>query len=620
MEKLYNYILSGLANYVMMGEISSPEFTHYLRSLEPHLKRLREFYRNKNQWELFPNFHEVQAAYMISYYPQYVEMTEEILVNLREQGFLNKFDEKIKSNLLETTGSLNVCIVGFSGIPEVVALCRYIETYFPADEYGEMKGVLNIHTFDAAYSYWAMSRYLTKSYILPELCRNDYCCVYPHQLDLSIQGEWEIFQEVLQTSSLLLFPNYSQRLEEEEETSVIETLKTIVKRVSSGLIIFSNLYESELGKTILSHLQSSFQELSDLYVVEAVSPKRLVSRLSLPDGVGENLLGNEEIDFQFLAVAKDNAEFYLKRGRDRGIQGNIEGAIKDFTQAINLNPHHSVGYFVRGLAYYNQRNLEAAIEDYNQAITLNPNYAYAYYNRGNAYQKQGNLEGAIEDYNQAITLNPNYASTYYNRGLAYYNQGNLEAAIEDYNQAITLNPNDASTYYNRGLAYYNQGNLGAAIEDYNQAINLNSNYAYAYYNRGNAYYNQGNLGAAIEDYNQAINLNPNYAYVYHNRGLAHYNQENLEDAIEDYNQTIALYPNYAYAYYNRGNAYQKQGNLEAAIEDYNQAITLNPNQALFYKKRGVTRGEKGDLEGAIKDFNQAMNLDPNYAQTQESTS
>lgn len=64
-------------------------------------------------------------------------------------------------------------------------------------------------------------------------------------------------------------------------------------------------------------------------------------------------------------------------------------------------------YFQRGLAHYETCDLEQAIADYTNALELDPNLADAYFNRGGANYHSGNLEQALRDYEQYLELAPN---------------------------------------------------------------------------------------------------------------------------------------------------------------------------------------------------------------------
>ncbi len=105
--------------------------------------------------------------------------------------------------------------------------------------------------------------------------------------------------------------------------------------------------------------------------------------------------------------------------------------------------HYNSGTSAQDNGYYLQ-----AIREYNEAIRLNPEYVWAYNARGTAYDDLGRHERAIQDYNEAIRLDPEFATVYYNRGYAYYDLGQYERAIQDYNEAVRLGgPLDFWTEY-----------------------------------------------------------------------------------------------------------------------------------------------------------------------------
>jgi tetratricopeptide (TPR) repeat protein len=58
----------------------------------------------------------------------------------------------------------------------------------------------------------------------------------------------------------------------------------------------------------------------------------------------------------------------------------------------------------RGIARSAEGDQQGAIADYTQAITLNPNHVNAYYNRATARANLGDKKGATEDYQKAADL------------------------------------------------------------------------------------------------------------------------------------------------------------------------------------------------------------------------
>lgn len=95
-------------------------------------------------------------------------------------------------------------------------------------------------------------------------------------------------------------------------------------------------------------------------------------------------------------------------------------------------------YHARGRNYYRNGEFDLAIKDYNQALALNPRSAYLYKDRGIAYGKLGKLNEAVADYTQAIKLYPGFAVAYYHRAVTYFKLGEYDKALQDLYQAKDL--------------------------------------------------------------------------------------------------------------------------------------------------------------------------------------
>ncbi len=65
-----------------------------------------------------------------------------------------------------------------------------------------------------------------------------------------------------------------------------------------------------------------------------------------------------------------------------------------------------VAYHNRGLAYAAKDELDGAVADYTKAIELNPNYGPAFEDRGRVYARKGDYTRAIADVTRASELAP----------------------------------------------------------------------------------------------------------------------------------------------------------------------------------------------------------------------
>ncbi|MBC7853201.1 MAG: tetratricopeptide repeat protein, partial [Pirellulaceae bacterium] len=95
-------------------------------------------------------------------------------------------------------------------------------------------------------------------------------------------------------------------------------------------------------------------------------------------------------------------------------------------------------WFNRGELRYEQGDFNGAVQDYSQALRIAPKDAAAYNSRGHAYYRLGGIREAMRDYDQAVRLNPRDAAILTNRGDAHAFQGNYALAAQDFREAIRL--------------------------------------------------------------------------------------------------------------------------------------------------------------------------------------
>lgn len=119
------------------------------------------------------------------------------------------------------------------------------------------------------------------------------------------------------------------------------------------------------------------------------------------------------------SVKPRGPQAFLQRGEIRRKQGDLDGAIADYTEAIRLDPADKWPYNRRGFVRLVQGDFDGAIADITEAIRLDPEDAMAYQNRAIARQNKGDLDGAVADYNEARRRNLNNAVTNDNQASAH---------------------------------------------------------------------------------------------------------------------------------------------------------------------------------------------------------
>ena len=133
-----------------------------------------------------------------------------------------------------------------------------------------------------------------------------------------------------------------------------------------------------------------------------------------------------------------SADDFSQRGITRFEKNDLEGAIADFTKAIELNGHQlEFCFYFRGIALYRLGRLDDALADLSKAINLKQHPRF-YDDRGNLLAQKGDFDGALVDLNRAIEIDPKYAKAYGDRGIVRLLRGDDADAELDFEKCFEL--------------------------------------------------------------------------------------------------------------------------------------------------------------------------------------
>jgi protein O-mannosyl-transferase len=204
-----------------------------------------------------------------------------------------------------------------------------------------------------------------------------------------------------------------------------------------------------------------------------------------------------------------------------------------WTDAIEKGYKNPLAYNNRGHYYRQQNKTALALRDYEEALKINPRYFRTLNNRGKILFDQGQVDVAMEDFNKALSIAPDFVSALSNRGAAFAAKGDFEAALTDLDKAIRLDSTDKNAYSNRALVYYYTNRFPEAISDVDRYLRLVPGDPDMYNLRALAYRQNEQFGEAMADFNRAISLNGNQGAFYQNRSFLNFAMGNLEAAYHD---------------------------------------------------------------------------------------
>lgn len=310
----------------------------------------------------------------------------------------------------------------------------------------------------------------------------------------------------------------------------------------------------------------------------------------------------------------------LKSGEAKNKAGNYQGAVDDYSAAIQLNEAETGKYLKNLEQYSNLTEFEKASIENAELFEVRHDLAVPYYGRALGYIGLSKSAEAMKDLDMAVKIDEKYGDAWCELGLLKHEAGKKDEGCIDLRTAADLGSvkakdeyenkfcwNSSLNYAKEGTSKLNLRKYEAALTDFNLAVKLNPDSASNYCKRGLCYYGLGKFDKAIEDFSKAAEIDAKGAeYPYH-KGMAFYSQEKFEQAFEEFGKAIRLNVNYFDAYLYRGYSCEGMGQSKSALYDYGQAIRIKPDDGMAYYRRGLLKQEY-DNKGACEDFRKASEL------------
>lgn len=195
---------------------------------------------------------------------------------------------------------------------------------------------------------------------------------------------------------------------------------------------------------------------------------------------------------------------YWNRANYLRSQNRKDEALKDYNEALRLNPTNGQIHNSRGRLFFDGKEYEKAKQDYIEAIKSDSTVSEYWVNLASSHAAAGQLQEAIPFLNKAVQLDPKNMQAYKIRFITFLNLNQPDLAFKDSEQAIELGLRESDMYHERGLIYFNRQQFQKAIEEFTEAINLQGKNMKIYYNaRAEAYMRLGDNASANSDRNSA---------------------------------------------------------------------------------------------------------------------
>ena len=187
---------------------------------------------------------------------------------------------------------------------------------------------------------------------------------------------------------------------------------------------------------------------------------------------------------------------------------------------------------------------DEAVKQFTEAIRLNPGSAKAHVSLASLLTTNGELGEAESHFEQALRIEPKNAE--YHSGYAYLldQLGRKDQAAAESETAIRLAPKSPQAHYGYGAFLEKHGQPGAAMAKYRQALQCDPNYVDAHIDLGNLLFETGQTVEAKDHFQKASVLNPKLAQPHNYLGKVFMREGNIPQAIDQFEEALRLHPDF----------------------------------------------------------------------------
>ncbi len=231
-----------------------------------------------------------------------------------------------------------------------------------------------------------------------------------------------------------------------------------------------------------------------------------------------------------------------------------------------------------GVAYRNRRDFPAAIREFNDAISLNPFEYIYYFHRAIVLFNTGRLQQTISDLDQSIRLSPYFGLAYRLRGGAYFAENNCPKAVPDFETALKYLPPLVNEIGNQLVACEIKLNrLDKIIGVAKLQLKYDPKNKDAYYNMGNAMFLKKNYKNALENYRKSVKIDPSFQAGWLNIAMVYYYRKDFETGDKYFEDAKKLNPNNPIVWYDHAVGLALMGKKNQAVKSLKKAVNLKPN-------------------------------------------
>jgi tetratricopeptide (TPR) repeat protein len=268
----------------------------------------------------------------------------------------------------------------------------------------------------------------------------------------------------------------------------------------------------------------------------------------------------------------------------------LDNASKALEHAAFFGPNSSVIFDavslnISGDKLFDQGDINGSIEEFRQALQLDPSNVNIHNSLGVCYGILGDYEKAKQEFKTTIKLDSSEVMAWYNLGFINMLKGNRHKALDLLLKANTINEDIFEVVFQTGRLLLEMGQPKSGKKFLEHASRLEPKSGAVNRYLGECYAASGQTPLAITAYKKAIKQNPGDAASLSALGcLFDQEGENPEISLMFCQESVQLSPKNGLFRYRLGQIYFNQNRLDEALDEFKKAELLGQNASEFITK------------------------------------
>jgi tetratricopeptide (TPR) repeat protein len=289
-------------------------------------------------------------------------------------------------------------------------------------------------------------------------------------------------------------------------------------------------------------------------------------------------------------------------------RNHFDDAIKQFTQALEMEPRDSSAQFGLAVAYRRKWKLDEAAAELAKVEALDAKFPGLALERGRLAEAGGDMDAATESYRKALLESPDDAALKSRMGAVLVLAGKYEESEKLLREVLDSQPYSAEAEHYLGRIELERAQLEAARQRFLRAARLEPESGlYRMYVAWVAL-ESNEMSTALRELDAALKLDPTLGDGYWLRARIRIRAGTVRDALADLRKAIELNPNRIEAWAAMGESHYQLGQMNEAIAAFEKAVAGDPRQGYWWYRLGRLQLDEGQRANALASLSEATSI------------